>query len=321
MKKINILDTTSLSRDELKNLIEKFPFKKDLAKNLGISLYQLNTLIKSHNLNYPRAYRANGKIVTKQHIHIDKLWLLSNWVNTDKSLNELSIEFGVPLKLLENRASRLGVSKKYKYKINTELLFDLYNPNVWYLAGLVATDGYVPNNRNTIELTLTGDSELELLNNILDCFECSNVVKTYYGTRHAIRMSAEGLNDFLWTNFCIPSGAKTFIVGTPTSIPNEDCAKAYVRGCIDGDGHIKKNNVCLTILTASEKLIDGLYKLILDYTGISVNVGIERGYPYIRIGGKGAKKLLSWVYDGGTPLRLERKYQAYLHSIRVDDIV
>ena len=112
MKKIKILDTTSLSRDELKNLIEKFPFKKDLAKNLEISLYQLNTLIKAHNLNYPRPYRANGKIVTKQHSHIDRLWLLSNWVNTDKSLNELSIEFGVPLGLLENRASRLGVSKK-----------------------------------------------------------------------------------------------------------------------------------------------------------------------------------------------------------------
>ena len=64
---------------------------------------------------------------------------------------------------------------------------------------------------------------------------------------------------------------KTFNAQVPQSFPSEDCAKAYIRGCIDGDGSIQKDGRCVTIATASEKFISGIVAIVKHYTGIEAN--------------------------------------------------
>jgi hypothetical protein len=314
MKKINILEKITLTKEDVLCLVEKFPYKKDMAEYLGINLYQLNLLMEAHNISYPKIPSRKGKIGVKEYTFITKDWLIENWAKTNKSLQSLSTEFSVPLSLLETRASRWGLSKKYKYQVNKDKIFDLTDPNVWYLAGLVATDGYLPFNRNAIEFTMVGESEKKLLSDILSYFECTSPLMEYSKGRYSIRLACDGLNRFLLENFGIPCGAKTFNVETPKSITNEDCAKAYVRGCIDGDGCIRKNKVSVTILTASEKFILGVKSIIKDFSGIDTHFNYERGYPLIRIGGAEARNLLRWVYSVDNCLMLERKYQAYLDS-------
>lgn len=75
----------------------------------------------------------------------------------------MSKQFNIPEKRLQARASRYGISKKYLYKVNVNKFFDINDVNVWYLAGLAATDGYLPKNKNCLQISLTGESELTLL--------------------------------------------------------------------------------------------------------------------------------------------------------------
>ena len=110
------------------------------------------------------------------------------------------------------------------------------------------------------------------------------------------------------TNFGIPSGAKTFSVKTPSAYFNEDCAKAYFRGCLDGDGTIGKDGVSFSILTASEEFIDGLVVLLNQFVGPEYHKRYEV-YPLVSGGGNTGKRALQWAYSLENCFRLERKYQ------------
>lgn len=258
---------------------------------------------------------------------VTKEWLIENWINTDKSLNDLSIEIGVNSSLLEQRASRFGLRKEFKHSINKEKLLDFRNPNVCYLAGLLATDGYLNTNSDFVSLTLVGESEKKLLEDILSYFESTDIVRQYRinnseNIRSSIRISCRGIKGFLFENFNIPAKDKTTLLGFPESFFNEDCKKAFLLGCFDGDGcisHFGRRSPTAVLLTKSQKFIDGLYDAISSISNVSCKKGTERGYPYVRLGGKiNVKNFLDWLYSSTSVLRLERKYEKYL---QVKDIV
>ena len=92
--------------------------------------------------------------------------MITNWINTDKTIVQLSEEYHIPVGALEERYITYNIHKPYKYHINTARLFDVNDLNTWYLAGLTATDGYMPKGGNSLEIELTGDSELVLLKQI-----------------------------------------------------------------------------------------------------------------------------------------------------------
>ena len=258
---------------------------------------------------------------------VTKEWLIENWINTDKSLNDLSKELGVNSSVLESRTSKFGLRKDFKHSINKEQLFDFKNPNVCYLAGLLATDGYLNTNSDFVSLTLVGDSEKKLLEDILLYFESTDVVRQYKvsnsnNIRSSIRISCRGIKDFMFEKFNIPAKDKTSLLEFPKSFFNEDCKKAFLLGCFDGDGcisHIKSGSPTVVLLTKSEKFIDGLYDSILCIPQISCKKGFDRGYPYISVSKKqNVKNFLDWLYSSTSVLKLERKYEKYL---QVKDIV
>lgn len=61
--------------------------------------------------------------------------------------------------LLYFRATKYKVYKTFKYYVNTEKLYNLCDPNVFYLGGLLATDGYLNKKHSSVEIGLTGESE------------------------------------------------------------------------------------------------------------------------------------------------------------------
>lgn len=254
------------------------------------------------------------------HPEIDKEFLITNWLNTSKSLKDLSRELGVNDSLLESRAHRYGITKERKYSINTKKLFDFNNPNVWYLAGLIATDGYTNTNADFIAITLVGDSEKELLSDICKYFEMSSPVAEYSMNgkkKYSIRISAKGVKEFFCTNFGIPSKAKTRTVQVPKNCTDTDCLKAYILGCLDGDGcisHLSGGSPSVVLTTASEGFIRGVIGLIEENFGIRVSYSMQCGkYPTMGVYGK--KKVLEFlnlVYSTSACLCLGRKREKYL---------
>lgn len=308
MKKI-ILDKEIL-REQLSLGIKK----EECAKNLGISKAVFLKLCKENNLPLVRYKNLNSQPKTRP--DIDKQWLIDNWVNTDKSMSQLAKENNVSEGLIDSRRAKYSLKKAYKFHVNTKKLFNLKDPNVYYLAGLLATDGYFPRNLNCFELQLSGASEYILLNKIRDYFEITSPIEeyiTYAKKAYRLRVACDGLNNFFENNFNIKSGAKTFNVGIPTFFYNEECAKAFVRGCCDGDGYIGKKPGVFALTTGSKELVYGLYKIILKYTGIDTNFKNHKYYS-ISLGYQTtnkAFKFLSWIYSQNNALYLERKYEIF----------
>lgn len=299
-----------ISKEQLIECICKNPIKADTQRELKISQYELNKLLQKYNLTYNSSYNIKGK---SKYDFIDECWLNKYWIHSSKSLRDLSLEFNIPLQALEQQSIKLNIHKPYKFDIKTDRLFDLNNPHLWYLAGLTVTDGYLAKNLNSIEIDLTGDSEKLLLSQIQEYF--GGQLKAY-GVSHRLRIATADLNSFFETNFNIKSGSKTYTAKTPTIICNEDCAKAYVRGCFDGDGYIGKTGNNWSFVTASPDLVFGLQAIILQYTGINIpkNYVNVNGISYPRLGAtdRKAREVLCWIYSLDNCFRLERKYQNYL---------
>lgn len=240
-----------------------------------------------------------------------------------KTVKQVAEENGYTEKSVYALMSRLGVKRPFKYSLNTEKLFNSSDPVTNYLAGLIATDGYLNPKHSRIELQLIGLSEKELLQNILDYFESDAKVAQYkykYNTegRYGIGLAADGIREFFSTNFNIPVENKTDTVGVPSSFYSEDCARAYILGCFDGDGSMNVNGPRLSILAKSESFISGIRDIIAEYTGIRISISDTRGYPSLYYQHGSVVKVSEWMYTNA-PLCLERKYQKFLNLLQVSN--
>ena len=219
--------------------------------------------------------------------------------------------------MLECRVAKYGVTKKYKYTLNRDRLFNASDPNIAYMAGLLITDGYLNPKHNSIEISLTGDDERILLQSILNYLSCNSSVQQF-GKSFRIRLATDGIKQFFFDKFNLTDTNKTFTAICPDNFVNENCAKGYIRGCIDGDGcisHLSKGG-SLAILTASKDLILGIRSIVKKYCDIEMSVYEEKGYWGVRVGGKKCQVVLDWVYSLENCFRLERKYKSYLNIVR-----
>lgn len=313
--------TEYFSKEEVEEALSKCSSIGKAAELLGISRRKISYFMGLYGLR-----KKDAKPITEKssHSEIDKEWLIEHWVNTSKSLETLAKEYGVTSSLLEYRTNKYGLTKSHKYKINRERLLSKSDANVAYLAGLVATDGYVNTNADFVSISMCGDSEKRLMEDILRYFESDAPISEYTSKgikKNSIRISCTGIKEFLNDNFGVTSKDKTITLSTPSNFASEDCAKAYVLGCMDGDGcisHIDKSPT-VALLTASEDFVIGLKDIIEKYSGCLVHYYDKKPYFSIAIGGrKNVVKFLDWMYSTSSCLRLGRKYEKY---IRVKDIV
>jgi hypothetical protein len=258
---------------------------------------------------------------------IDKEFLELNWIKAGRSLRELSDMLNVDNRWLESRVQRVGVRKgtNRQYELNTKKLFDITDPIVSYLAGLTATDGYVPERVNKIEIGLTGESEHELLIQLNEYFENTYPIYNYKENEFRAVFSADGIKDFFKKNFNIPEGPKTFDVATPETFFNEDCAKMYLRGCIDGDGGVGIDQQApqygtIRLVTGSELLIMGSIEIIARHTNIRLEkyyqskASSNSKYPGFECRGWRATAILEWMYSVYPEFGLKRKRDKFYAS-------
>lgn len=306
-----------ITKQQLIESIDKFTTKQDAAKSLGICKKRYLKLLEENGLQflYP---------VDKLALKYSKQWLIDNYINTDKSLGTVEYENGLKPRSLEGLCSKYGLTKRYVDWCNYDKLYDMTDPNVYYMAGLIATDGHIVKGGRVVGLGLSGDSEYKLLVDIKNYFQLNKNVSTRHVKEHSIVISGKDVGAFYKNNFNINDGNKTFTVGIPKYFYNEDCVKAYVRGCFDGDGCISHihHNATVALLTASKDLVYGLYCIIKQYLDIDLKY-FEHKYYEISCANISAYKLLDWMYsiDG---LKLERKFQRYLvikDRYKVKDIV
>lgn len=313
MRKIEIPETIILE------FIEQRKTKAELCKYLGVSIGVINRHLIKYDIYWPRNCYAS-KSGFKNYVEIDREWLTENWLDTDYTLPQLAEKYQIPISLLESRRAHFNLHKPYKYKVDTSILFNVEDPNIAYIAGLLNTDGYFPKVVDSFEISLVGESERSLLQDIAKYIKATAPVADY-GNTYRLRVVQPGIRAFFQDNYNIALDFKTYKTSVPLKFFSESCAKAYVRGCFDGDGCIGNDSYRLTLSTASKAFVEGLKDLIHYYTGVSLTYYQERRgsnyYPTLAAQGKKAQQVLDWMYSE-TGLRLERKYIKYT---QVKDIV
>ena len=311
--------------ETLKIAATTHPHKMAAAKSLGICTETFRNLLIEHNIEFVPVEIEKPKQF-KQYPEIDKEWLIDNWVNTTKSIKELADEVGCLDSLIESRIAAFKLKKSHKHSFNTEKFFNVQDPHIWYVAGLAATDGYFPKHFDAVEFSLVGEDEYALLNSIKEYYESQKEVVQHRKTTRQQDwywlVSYYGIKEFFFDTFNIPARNKTFDLNVPKSFPTEDCAKAYLRGCIDGDGYITSDGKAVRVCTASEAFVNGLGEIVQKYTDIEYRVffvagsGYAKGklYPAVEWKTNRAKRLLDWLYSLEDCFKLERKYLRYLNN-------
>lgn len=233
--------------------------------------------------------------------------------NSARTIGE---KYGYPTKTIYGYISRYKLkSRRFKYTIDTEKLLSVSDPVTNYLAGLIATDGYLVKGHERVDIVLVGDSEKELLAKIVDYYNSDIPVNTYRAPnnkeKHQIGITADGFKAFLVNNFGLVTDNKTLNVTTPQTFSDEDCARMYVRGCFDGDGSFTISTSKLSILTKSEQFITGLRDIIEEYTGYRVTVSLTRGYPALYYQHSAAVEIQRWMYTSNEGMWLGRKFEKF----------
>lgn len=309
------------TKQEIEKIVSCCKTITEASGMLGISRKNLSRLLKVYEIPFRTEVARRKKELS--YPFVTKEWLIEKWVNTGDSLATIAKKHGISLSLLEYRASSFGLTKNRKYRVDVHKFRDTNDPSVWYLAGLIATDGYVCADSDYIGISMCGESEKALLEDIRNYFKIESPLRHYeYGnvSKECLRISFKGICEYFKDTFNIPLHGKTFSVRVPETFPSEDCAKAYILGCMDGDGCISHIDASPTavLLTASEDFIQGIIRIIEMYSVCKCTYSMRK-YPSVSISGrKNMISFLDWIYSTSCILALGRKKEKYL---MVKDIV
>lgn len=284
----------------------------ELCEDLGLKVHQV-----THILGKLGIKKIGTTLILKESDKVkDKDWLQEQF--RTKSAREISEELGVTDSKVEYWLKKHGIQQTYKYPINSKSI-DSSNPIFCYFAGLVATDGYLDKNVPRVSITLKGEGDDRVLEALADYFGYGGEIYRHNG-RFTLCMTSPELVEELEKMGIRRFSNKTKEVEVPSWFASDDCLRLYVRGCIDGDGNIKKKSGVVRLACDSPAFVIDLVN-ILNWKGIEAEVKKHRGkYPSFELKREPSRKLLHWVYRGYDSYRLDRKYSV-AYEVWGDDIV
>ena len=200
-------------------------------------------------------------------MQITKEALFEEWVINRLSQREVAIKYQMTLGQVEYAIKKYNLKNLRVFKhVCDETMFDINLPEFCYFLGLVATDGYVYKDRVTIRLSESTADVLEVLRSY---FKSSKEI-VVYGRSYDLTLHSSKLTSML-TDLGIGIENKTFNCQFPT-LPSPIHTKLFLRGCIDGDGNVRKDGKGFRLLSGSYDLIKGFRDSILKLYGIEANI-------------------------------------------------
>lgn len=227
---------------------------------------------------------------------------------TPKSINDLLKRNGVqPRKLIDAQHLRRGYSNLSLSVIDSEIKA--------YYIGLLLTDGYIMDNeekhKHYIELTLEDEDVIMFLANHFNTnyypVKKNQNVKTLY---RFVLYGKELVNEIKRYGL---TQAKTYTIGNLNLTEQEQKYIPYIiRGCIDGDGWVRKDGKEFYICSASKMFIEWIINSLnnINFKELETKVQHNKGYNDVYLVRTALKHnidlLKTSIYD--KPFGMNRKY-------------
>lgn len=203
--------------------------------------------------------------------------------------------------------------RKYTDKrvtINQELFKNLDDEETQYWLGFLAADGFISKDRNAITLAIS-NKDIEHLKKYQSFLNDKSLIKT---TRHRkftnsliskLSFSSLKVKETLISYGITPQKSFTLKMNIPLT-------NHFIRGLIDGDGHIgffkNKNKCVIEIFTASIDFRNQITDYLKTTLQINVNLYQKDNTHIIRVSNFiNCKKLVTFLYTDSN-IYLERKY-------------
>ena len=310
-------------KDELIKLYEPgFTSLAYLAKKIGAKDYHLiSQVLKENGIDF---------IESKFVCDIDKIKEATEYyLANDISIVDCARKNGVGKNSLRKYINLKGLQKKqlnYQKDIayNKHYFDYIDNEHKAYWLGFIMADGYTKQDRGiisqfTIEIS---EEDIILLEKFKEDIESNHIIKKrtrvrdtgYVSHLCSITFSSQHIAQTIAKYGVIPN--KTYYGYINENIFNNDekLIIPYLRGYIDGDGHInpKKGNYVLKIVIHSKDILDTINNWLIQYFDVEPVITTYQGTYRLSVQNKKDYfKVLDKIYENST-IHLDRKYKAYL---------
>lgn len=238
----------------------------------------------------------------------DKKYLKRRFIDERKPVKFIAQECNVSVSTIEQYLKRYNLKRgNIKYIINNDKV-DFTSPVFNYFLGLIATDGYMDKRVPRVSLRCKNLGCDKVFNNLKDYFEFTGEIKLYREC-YDLSITSKYLMKALRVAGISPLG-KVYNK-FPESFYDEDCARMYFRGLLDGDGNIKLTKIFRITITNKDFLLS-MSEYLNNTIGTNTVVKPDRKYWKIEMVKRDSKLFLDWVYKGYEQFRFLDKYYRYI---------
>ncbi len=255
---------------------------------------------------------------------------MSKWTAEDDSFlkeNYLNTEYKELVKILNKPIHainyRLGILNLSKLKSVKDDFFSNKDLLTSYLAGNIAADGSLDDKRNRLcfNISYKDIDFLHMIKEILGFTGKVNIVEREFTSfketqksggifkSASIHISSKRILEDLGTNYNIfPRKSATLL---PPTLNDFNQELAYIKGYLDGDGHILiHNNRIMFGFIGTKEVLEWIHLKLNKIEPFQIKILEQKPSPNchtLRITGKKAYKILKFLYNIETPM-LERKW-------------
>lgn len=237
----------------------------------------------------------------------DKNYLKNQFIENRKTVKSIAEECNVSISTIEYYLGKYNLKRgNIKHTINCDAV-DATSPVFNYYAGLIATDGYLDKRIPRVSLRCKN----------LGCDSVLGRLKHYFGFTGDIKLYRDLFDLTITSRYLIQmlNGMGVSSKGKPynkfpSHFYDENCARMYLRGILDGDGNITVARTFRITLSNKKFLLD-MSNYLNNRLGINTEVKPDRKYWKVEMRKEASAIFLDWVYTGFDEFKFIDKYYRY----------
>lgn len=249
--------------------------------------------------------------------------IIDMYKNKGYGLEKISNKYGVDYTRIRDMLKIYDSTILIKEDLVNHNYFKENTKEMFWLLGLLASDGNVTKDKNVISLHQSGGCGKQLIEYVKNLLQCKNnicILKTHRNPCYSIHFSSKIIKSDLEKYNIVPN--KTYTFSYPECIP-KDMFKYFLLGYIEGDGCVtinenRKNIKCLTAsLVGTPIFINRISELLKEINAdfkFCVRKHSQSTVHEIRFNGRHAMLFCEWLFEDENMYR-SYKYYNYIESL------